>query len=422
MKLRTIIFKCLAVLGATALSLLAVELALRVVGATTTHLDYKDAYREDGLGLGPGGFLKEGFVGQVEDGYGHTVPWINNAQGFRSEREFPVPAAPNTYRILSLGDSFTGGYRVGQHQTFSFLLEQSLSEAHPDRNIEVMVSVIEEPLTGVYYLASRGIDYAPNLVLFGITLGNDLAQVHANMGQTYDVTDDFPFVVKLDDRDSRPDWVRQIESQTLPAGCVTPRSASRKTARPAWQDVYPWWPRRELRLVTLLSRVGGRRRYDAPQTVVSNWEEYNAPRLFDSNGLGMFLKYPPESVRAAYDQLFKTLSALNRFCQAKHLDLLVVIFPQRFQVQDPDWERTVEVYGLRPEYFDRELPNRQIADFCARHDIECLDPTESMRAARTRVGKNFYLPNHDMHWNARGQSALAAALLPAVERIVSRRP
>ena len=418
MKTRMVIFKCLTVMVSTALALLAAELALRWVAAKTTHLDYGDAYRANGLG--PGGYLKEGFVGDVENGYGGTVPWTNNSQGFRNDKEFSIPPPPNTYRILSMGDSFTGGYRVGQHQTFSFLVEQSLSEEHASRNIEVMVSVIEEPLTGLYYLISRGIDYSPDLVVLGITLGNDIVQVYADMGQTCDVTSDFPFVVKLDKRDGYQAWVRNIESQTLPADCLTPRLASQVAPKPVWSDIYPWWPRRELRLLTLLSQVQRRFTYDAPQTVVSNWEEYYQPRLFDSNGLGMFLKHPPQPGMAAYEQLFKTLSALSRFCQSRDLDLLVVIFPQRFQVQDPDWEKTVEAYGLRAEYFDRELPNRKISDFCAQRGIACLDPTQSMRATYANSGKSLYLPNHDMHWNARGQSALAQALLPAIRQILSR--
>jgi hypothetical protein len=318
-----------------------------------------------------------------------------------------------------MGDSFTGGYRVGQDQTFSFLVEQFLSAKHMSRNIEVMVSVIEDPLTGLYYLMSRGIDYSPDLVLLGVTLGNDLAQIHADIGQIYDVTADFPFVVRLNDRDTHEAWVAKIEAQTLPSDCLTPRVFTAEQSKPVWTDIYPWRRRGKLRrLVTLLSQVRRRFRHEAPQTVVSNWEEYVAPRLFDSNGLGIFLKRQPEEMLAAYEQLFRTLSALSQFCQSRRLDLLVVIFPQRFQVQDQDWDKTVEVYGLHEECFDRALPNRQIADICRQNHINCLDPTQQMRAAYEGSHKSLYLPNHDMHWNARGHGALTEALVPAIERIL----
>jgi hypothetical protein len=168
MRTRGVLQNVLLALASTLLSLGAVEIALRGLPATGKYLDYGDAYRSDDA-LGPGGFLRENFVGQVADGYGGTVRWRNNAQGFRNETEFQIPPPPNTYRILSLGDSFTGGYRVGQDQTFSSLIEHDLAARHPGQHIEVIVSVIEDPLTGLYYLASRGIEYRPNLVLLGIT-------------------------------------------------------------------------------------------------------------------------------------------------------------------------------------------------------------------------------------------------------------
>ena len=126
--------------------------SVRVFPGTKRQLDYGDVYRLEGLG--PGGYLRENFVGYVEDGFGGTVLWINNSQGFRNDKDFSIPPPENTFRILSMGDSFTGGYRVGQDQTFSFLAEQALSVRHMSRNIEVMVSVIEDPLTG-HFTTSR---------------------------------------------------------------------------------------------------------------------------------------------------------------------------------------------------------------------------------------------------------------------------
>jgi len=407
----------LLILVSTLVSLLAAELVLRALPVSKGRLDYL-AYRKESLG--PGGYLRENFAGHVEDGFGGTVLWINNSQGFRNGKEFAIPPPENTFRILSMGDSFTAGYRLGQDQTFSFLVERLLTDKHRSRNIEVMISAIEDPLTGLYYLTSHGIDYSPHLVVLGITLGNDLAQIYSNMGQVYDLRADPPFVMRRNDLATREAWVAKLEAQTLPSDCLTPRVSRDKRSNPAWSDIYPWMPQKEKwRLATLLSQVRGRFLHEAPQTVVSNWEEYVAPRLFDGNGLGIFLKRPPEEVRIAYEQLFQTLSAFSRFSKSRDLPLLVVIFPQRFQVQDRDWHKTVEVYGLREECFDRGLPNREIVQFCRKNGIDCLDPTPPMRATHEGSRKSLYLPNNDMHWNARGHEALAEVLAPAVERFVT---
>ena len=141
--------------------------------------DYGDVWREGGLG--PGGFLKEGFSGRVRDGYGGTVSWRNDSAGFRRVDEVTPQRTPGSLRILSLGDSFTGGYRVGEDEVFSRLLERHLEATGHWSRVEVLASVIEEPPTGLLYLETRGLQWHPDLVLLGVTLGNDLGQTFVSL-------------------------------------------------------------------------------------------------------------------------------------------------------------------------------------------------------------------------------------------------
>lgn len=376
--------------------------------------------------MGPGGYLQENYSGELQDGFGGTIRWSNNSQGFRNDRDFITPPAANTYRILSMGDSFTAGYRVGQEETFSYLVERKLAEQHADRNIEVMISVIEDPLTGLYYLASRGASYSLDLVVLGITLGNDIAQTYWNMGPVYRLMDGDPFVEVVNDWDASKKRRKEIEAEKLPLECLTPRNQDRdhNQSGPRWSginsDNYFSDRKSGFRVISLLSSARQRFNLDAPQTVISNWEEYSSPRLFDSNGLGIFLRSPPDKVLSAYDQLFATLLAYRKFCKSRNLELLVVIFPQRFQVQDQDWGKTIDVYGLREGCFDLEAPNHRIMNFCENNKIDCLDPTERIREQYEHGGKNLYLPRHDMHWNALGHKALADALWPTISSILMR--
>lgn len=423
MKKRNILPNTLVVVIAILFSLLAAELLLRVAPEGENAgklLDYRDSWRQGGLGLG--GYLKEGFSANLQDGFGGTIRWQNNSQGFRNDKDFLVPPPANTFRILSMGDSFTGGYRVGQDETFSFLIEQQLAEKYADLNPEVMISVIEDPLTGLYYLASQGASYAPDLVVLGITLGNDIAQTYWNMGPIYSLIDSEPFVEEINDWDASKKRRTEIEAEQIPSECLTSRELNRNENKsgPLWSEISPWERKDEFRIVSLLSSIKQRFNNDAPQTVISNWEEYDDPRLFDSNGLGILLRSPPVEVTRAYDELFMTLSAYSKFSRSRNLEFLVVIFPQRFQVQDQDWSRTLEVYGLHEACFDRELPNRRIMDFCKINKINCLDPTRQMKKLYETGGKGLYLPRHDMHWNARGNSALADALFPAIDSILNR--
>ncbi len=421
MKKKNILTNALVFLIAILVSLVGAELLLRLApeqeGAEKLP-DYRDAWRRGGLG--PGGYLKEDFAANMQDGFGGAIRWQNNSQGFRNAKDFAVPPPANTFRILSMGDSFTGGYRVGQDETFSFLVEQQLAEKYVDVNPEVMVSVIEDPLTGLYYLTSQGASYSPDLVILGITLGNDFAQTHWNMGPIYRLIDGEPFVEEINDWDASKERRAKFEAEQIPSNCLTPRDPVRSfnESGPRWSDA----SRREdeFRILSLLSSIRQRLDKDEPQTVVSNWEEYDAPRLFDSNGLGIFLRSPPAEVSEAYDDLFMTLAAYSTFSRSGNMEFLAVIFPQRFQVQEQDWPVTLDVYGLREACFDRELPNRRIMDFCKTNKINCFDPTQQMKENYEAGGEGLYLPRHDMHWNARGHRALADALFPVIDRMVKQ--
>jgi len=87
-----------------------------------------------------------------------------NSQGFRGTREHQPRKPPGTYRIVVLGDSTTLGHGVGDEETFSFLLEQSLSQIRPTEVINMGVSgfgTAEE----LIQLRSIGLTYSPDLVI-----------------------------------------------------------------------------------------------------------------------------------------------------------------------------------------------------------------------------------------------------------------
>ncbi len=383
--------KVLTIVVSVVVALAVAETGLRLAEGLQTEedvLDYKDTWRKEGLG--PGGFLKEGFSGWVRDGYGGTVRWVNNADGFRRVEEVTRERQPGTLRILSLGDSFTAGYRVGQEETFSHLLEEHLEAAGPWRDVEVLISVVEEPATGLRYLETHGIGWRPDWVLLGLTLGNDVAQTYAT----------------LDPRQGDDALIADLKTWILPPECFDGESAEPpERARP---EADPAGGLRLLELVqSALQSVG---QHEAPQAVTSLWDEYARPRLFDNNGLGMYLAPAPPRIDTAYDRLDSVLEGYREACAAHGIGFAVVWFPQRYQVQPRDWTATVRTYGLDPECFDLRAPNRRLQAFCRRAGIPCLDPTPAMSRGFEETGRSLYLPRGDMHWNARGHRALADAI------------
>jgi hypothetical protein len=293
-------------------------------------LDYGDTMRPGGLG--PGGYLNENVTLYVTDGLGGKVRWTNNAAGFRNDRDVKQYPLLGVLRILTLGDSFNAGYRVGQEQTFSFLLEQWINRQWGKS--EILVSNIEEPTTALYYLNKFGLQFHPHIVLLGITLGNDIVQTYIGMdpkgGYAIGEYNGNASIEKT----TGSIGVSAFESYDIPAIDLQPRS---------FFDVRIDSAERWLNRFHLVRRL-----FPNDLGIMSWHIDADIPKLFDiNNGLGVFLKPAPPMIEEAYQRLFRVIALMQKICQKHQIIFAVQLFPQRFQVQPADWERTVAHYRLK---------------------------------------------------------------------------
>jgi N-acetylglucosaminyldiphosphoundecaprenol N-acetyl-beta-D-mannosaminyltransferase len=93
-----------------------------------------------------------------------------NSLGLREDREYGPPR-PGVRRILALGDSFTMGYSVAQERTWVRRLEAQLGERFEVINAGVPGYSTWQELA---YLEEEGLALAPEVVLLGFFLGNDI--------------------------------------------------------------------------------------------------------------------------------------------------------------------------------------------------------------------------------------------------------
>jgi lysophospholipase L1-like esterase len=93
-----------------------------------------------------------------------------NALGFRG-REIPAQPDPGTFRILTLGDSFTFGWGVEEEETFIRVLERRLSAVG---RVEVINAGVPGYSADQYllFLRTRGFALRPDAILL-IECGND---------------------------------------------------------------------------------------------------------------------------------------------------------------------------------------------------------------------------------------------------------
>ncbi|HVO50030.1 MAG TPA: hypothetical protein VMV60_03475 [Thermoanaerobaculia bacterium] len=373
-------------------ALAAAEGALRVFDPLgrprkpAATLDYGDTLRA--AGMGPGGLLKEGFEGRVSDGRGGTVWWKNDAQGFRRAADVADRASPGVVRVFSMGDSFVAGYRVDQEATFSRLLEKDL--AARGLSAEVLVAEIEEPVNGLFWLQGASARFHPDVVLLGLTLGNDITQAGLALDEPgpFRIAGAPPRVEPTGSKVTL--WERPEVGVGLPDACVQ--------GSPARVPL-----RRALRLGELV--LGSR-----PQPIASSRGPGLSRFLLDgANGLGVCLVAPPTEVDVAFTRLERTLLAYRALATERGFALAVLLFPQRYAVQPEDWDATVDGYGLVRSCFDVATPARRLAAFCAAEGIPCVDPSKALAMESRRSGRSLYLPAGDMHFNAAGHRAVFEA-------------
>ena len=129
---RSILANFLLISVSLVLAIVAAEAIVRVGFATDFDVHPQGMYSADpAIGYVP----TPGFTGVFERAeYRHTVTL--GPHGLRGRE--PGPRAPSTFRIVSLGDSFTFGLGVGDEEAYPRLLESRLQRRFPGVAIEVV--------------------------------------------------------------------------------------------------------------------------------------------------------------------------------------------------------------------------------------------------------------------------------------------
>jgi hypothetical protein len=110
-----------------------------------------------------------------------TWTFVTNSKGLRNTVEFPYKKPGGTLRVLSLGDSQTQGYEVGQESTFSAVLENFLNARG------VHAEVLDAGVSGfstaeeLAFLENEGYRYEPDVVVLAFYANDFLDNVRAGL-------------------------------------------------------------------------------------------------------------------------------------------------------------------------------------------------------------------------------------------------
>lgn len=332
------------------------------------------------------------------------VRWVTNSKGFRNTSEFTYDVPDQTFRILFMGDSYVDGFRTDQDQTIGYGLEVALQKnlCKPGiQNYQVMLSGQNNPAAAVYQYQEHGWKYNPDLVILGITVGNDITPRSYKMYFWPDgnkTEGDIPRLIFDSDRPAAHKGGRDI---LLPEDAYTEKAP----VRDFFVDLE--FKAREL----LAAKLPGLGDIVPPAIgLPSPNKRFHVHAGGNLTSLGLFYDPLLPSIDAWFRDLDEILHIINKQVISNGGELLIVIFPTRAQVDERDWSLIERRYSIDSANFRLNYPNERIVKFCQTEQINCLDLLPGFNAIVQSTGERLYMERGDMHFNMAGQ-ALATRLL-----------
>ncbi len=142
--------------------------------------------------------LKQNFRGTApsQEYPGHRVKVSINSLRLRG-REITEAKPAGTRRVVVLGDSYTFGVFVEDHETYSAVLERELVTAgHAFEVLNAGYTAGWETDEHYCWLVNRGLDFDPDVVILGFFTGNDIMQIDPAI---WEATDDRGLPTKIHD-------------------------------------------------------------------------------------------------------------------------------------------------------------------------------------------------------------------------------
>ena len=324
---------------------------------------------------------------------------VTNSQGFRNAEEFSHDVPDKTFRVLFMGDSIVAGFRTDQEQTIAYRLEQYLKAKSASRfeQHEVLISCENNPAACWYRYQEHGWKYHPQLVILGITICNDITPR------------DYKNTLWPESNEAEGGTVRLSKMQ---------RPAAHQMGRELLLPAEAYHQKRlgnflvaiELKGRKALSRRFSNCGYVIPPALGNPGP--NRPYHVHAGGnltsLGLFYSPVLPEVDHWFRELREIVLGLKKRVAADGSELLLVLFPTRFQVDPRDWQALTKFYCLDASKFDLDYPNNRILESCQQDQIACLDLTSRVRDVIHERSDRLYMVRGDTHFNVKGQ-ALAAA-------------
>ena len=288
----------------------------------------------------------------------------------------------NSYRILTLGDSFSV-YLREKKQNYNNILQQEFIDSGRG-DVEIVNAGMEAMGPGYYWhvMNNLGDLFKPDLIIVGFFVGNDFeeADFSVYIGN---------FIIEpknLYKRYSKYDQFRHWRIYRL------------------LKNKYSRYRDAQLKKEEAKSQPAQEVGTFSQETFLE--VEKKRSWLFDKNNW--------ELLHQQWRECSEIILKMKDWCDRRKVKLVIAILPEQFQVDQALRQAVLTKYEhIAKENLDLNYPDNLIVNFCRTHNIHCLD----MLGQFQEQGKTRQLYSiRDSHWNAAGNRLAADLIFDYLEK------
>ena len=301
---------------------------------------------------------------------------VTNRFGFNMP-DYPLTKAPGTFRILFVGDSFS--WAGGVKNNYIGLLQQAFDAQSGPRKIEIINTGYPGTHTGeqLIMLKKFGLQYDPDLVILGFFAGNDFFDADPNRKRL--VLNDSLYDI---DRRHEHRWFGYpIVFQSRAYIFLQQKYETYLRNRQAKKEAAEWASLTGQPAPT--NNLPADLFYGIQRAKLAFFNKRTSEKQFGSN----------------VEFIFRSITDMDELLKARHVPLLVAIYPDELQVSRPQFETLVQRFGLKADDYDLDLAEKRLRGFLETKGIPYIDLLDRFRAEEQK--QDLYLLRNT-HWNLNG--------------------
>ena len=302
---------------------------------------------------------------------------LTNQFGF-NDVDYPLQKPSGVFRILVVGDSFS--WAGGQQGNYTALLERMFEHRDGAHKIDVINAgyPMTHPGEELEMVRKFGLQYNPDLVVLGVFVGNDF--VDADPDRKRIIVNG----IYLD--------ISRSHEHKLLGYPIVPQSRLLSFLKQKYQI---WEESRRAKTEAVAKQPGS----FSEETYLGI--ERSRLEFFNSSSTR------PKHLQKNVDYILRSIEEMDALLKSRNIRLVVAIYPDEFQVNEPLLKAVFEKYKLKPEDYDLKFAQNLLKQFLDSKGIPSIDFLDRFHAEGKK--KDLYVLR-DSHWNAAGNQ-LAAEIL-----------